>query len=406
MDAERKLKKAKIELMRAQIPALRMWAGVMMIGKTSVVEGNITAATNGRDEIYGRAFVDSCKPKELNFVVMHENGHKGKRDLTVWGKLHAEDPELANQALDYVLNLMVTAMDPGETVLAMPREPDGSPIGLYDERFKGMNVKQVFDILKQEKEKGEDGGEGEGAAAGAAGATEGLDSHDWAGAKELTEKEKTELAKEIDRALRQGAMEAKKMGGGAGGLDITIGELLRPQIDWKEALREFITSLCVNKDTSSWRRVSRRYLAQDIYMPSLVGESLGHIVIGADMSGSTWVGDTMKTIFTELVSLCQSVSPDKLDLIYWDSAVAGHEEYKVGDYAALLQSTKPKGGGGTDPACVSTYLNEKRMKPDCIVMITDGEVPNWGANWPAPVLWVVINKNVSADNGKTVHIKE
>jgi len=393
MEAERKIKKAKIELMRAQMPALRLWAGVMMVGKTSVVDNMPTACTNGRDEFYGRAFIDSLKPKEINFVVLHENMHKGKRDLTTWKKLADENMRLANMALDYVINLSIVAIDPGETILAMPRNPDGSRIGLYDERFKGMNSKQVFDILKQ----GQEGGEGKG---------ESLDEHDWDGAKELSPKEQEELAKEIDRALRQGEMEARKMGNGTGGMDINIENLLRPQIDWKEALREFITSLCVNKDTSSWRRVSRRYLSNDIYMPTLVGENLGHIVIGADTSGSMWGDNTMKTLFTELVSLCQSVTPERLDLLYWDGAVAAHEEYKAGDYEALLQSTRPKGGGGTDPSCVSEYLNENRIKPDCIVMVTDGGVPNWGSNWPAPVLWVVIGDKVCADNGKTIHITE
>jgi predicted metal-dependent peptidase len=402
MEAERKIKKAKIDLMRAQMPGLRLWAGVMMVGKTSVVDDMPTACTNGRDEFYGREFIDSLKPKEINFVVLHENMHKGKRDLTTWKKLADEDMRLANMALDYVINLAIVAIDPSENVVAMPRKPDGSCIGLYDERFKGMNSKQVFDILKQEQEEGGSGGGSGGDGSGGGG----LDDHDWDGAKELSPKEKEELAKEIDRALRQGEMEARKMGSGAGGMDITIENLLRPQIDWKEALREFVTSLCVNKDTSSWRRVSRRYLSNDIYMPTLVGESLGHIVIGADMSGSTWVGNTMKTIFTELVSLCQAVTPERLDLIYWDAVVAGHEEYKAGDYEALLESTKPKGGGGTDPKCVSNYLHEKNIKPDCIVMVTDGYVPNWGNDWPAPVLWVVIGNKVCADNGKTIHITE
>ena len=396
MDAERKLKKAKIELMRAQMAGLRLWAGVMMIGKTSVVDGIPTACTNGRDEFYGREFVDSLKPKELNFVVLHENMHKGKRDLTTWKKLADEDMRLANMALDYVINLSIVAIDPNETVVAIPRKPDGTLIALYDLRFKGMNSKQVFDILKQEQE--ESGGGGSGG--------DPLDDHDWAGAKGLTDAEKEELAKEVDRALRQGEMEARKMGGGTGGMDITIENLLRPQIDWQEALREFITSLCVNKDTSSWRRVSRRYLSNDIYMPTLVGESLGHIVIGADMSGSTWVGNMMKTIFTEMVSLCHSTTPERLDLLYWDGEVSAHEEYKAGDYDSLLESTKPKGGGGTDPMCVSKYLNDNKIKPDCIVMVTDGCVPNWGKDWPAPVLWVVIGSKISADNGKTIHIEE
>jgi len=43
--------------------------------------------------------------------------------------------------------------DPNGTIVAMPQK-DGKPIGFIDRRFKGMNTKQVFDILKKEKEEG------------------------------------------------------------------------------------------------------------------------------------------------------------------------------------------------------------------------------------------------------------
>ena len=66
---ERKLKKVKIGLMRN--PKYALWSGVMMIGKTEIVDGMSTAATNGRDEFYGRAFIASLSEKELAFVILH-----------------------------------------------------------------------------------------------------------------------------------------------------------------------------------------------------------------------------------------------------------------------------------------------------------------------------------------------
>jgi hypothetical protein len=52
--AERKIKRAKIDIMRCNIPQLRMWGGIMMIGKTVVDDKTPTACTNGRDEFYER----------------------------------------------------------------------------------------------------------------------------------------------------------------------------------------------------------------------------------------------------------------------------------------------------------------------------------------------------------------
>jgi predicted metal-dependent peptidase len=64
------------------------------------------------------------------------------------------------------------------------------------------------------------------------------------------------------------------------------------------------------------------------------------------------------------------------------------------------------GGGGTDPRCVATYLKEKQIKPDAIVMLTDGEIHNWG-NWESPILWVISNDTkITAPVGKTINLEE
>jgi predicted metal-dependent peptidase len=66
---------------------------------------------------------------------------------------------------------------------------------------------------------------------------DGMDDHDWEGAEELTQEEKDALGREVDEAIRQGALVAGKLGsGGARALE----DLLRPEVDWREVLREFI----------------------------------------------------------------------------------------------------------------------------------------------------------------------
>jgi predicted metal-dependent peptidase len=391
--AERRVKKAKISLMRNKDYAL--WSGILMVGKTEVSDTVPTAYTNGRDEVYGREFVNGLNDKELAFVVLHENLHKAFRHLYTWRKLFDENPKLCNAACDYVINLMLYKSDPNGSVLTMP-ERDGKKLGLLDERFAGMNAKQVFDLLKQEQE--DKGGEGDGEG-------EGFDEHDWEGAKELDKEQQEVLAKEIDRALRQGQIAAAKVGKGAGGMDRAVGELLAPEVDWRELLREFVTSICSHKDTSSWRRVNRRFISNDVYMPSLVGETVGRIVVGIDTSGSI-DGKILDRFLSEVKSIADDVSPEAIELLYWDTEVAGHETYDAGNRDALVASTKPKGGGGTDPSCVPKYIKDKDLKPECVVMLTDGCIGNWG-EWEVPVLWVVVgNDGVTAPVGKTVNVKE
>ena len=422
---ERKVQKAKIALMRE--PKFALWSGIMMVGRTSVVDNIPTACTNGRDESYGREFVKSLRDPELNFVVLHENLHKAFRHLTTWKKLHEENRKLANMACDYVINLMLKDADPTETVIAMPRfkkghEKAGAVMGLIDEQFRNMNAKQVFDILKKEKEEGGSGGiygnpcEDGGTQVGKGGKGDqssgdeggGFDDHDWDGAKDMTAKEIEELGRDIDQAIRQGVMAHSKIAGkGASGFDRALQELLEPKVDWREVLREFVKSTCSAKDKSSWRKVNRRFLSSGIYMPSLIGEKVGHIVVGVDTSGSIG-NEELAKFLSEVKGIADEVNPEKVDLIYWDSNVAAHEEYEANNVSSIVDSTKPQGGGGTSPSCVSEYLKDKNIVPECIVMLTDGHVGNdWGNEWTAPVLWVLVGGNEDvAPNGKTIHVKD
>ena len=180
MTPERKLQRVKISLLRN--PKVALMSGILMVGKTSIADNVPTACTNGRDEIYGVEFVNRLPEKQLAFVVMHEAGHKMYRHLTTWSKLHDEDPLLANAACDYVINLMLRDLDPTETFMSFPMDEEGKPMGLIDEKYRGMNAKQVFDALKQEmQEQDGEGGDGEpcdGEGRGRGGGKPGMDDHD------------------------------------------------------------------------------------------------------------------------------------------------------------------------------------------------------------------------------------
>lgn len=393
---ERRLSKVKISIMRN--PKFALWSGLMTVGKTRVDENVPTACTNGRDEIYGREFIKSLDDRELAFVVLHETLHKAYRHLFTWKKLHDENHQIANMACDYVINLQLLDMDKERAVIAMPTRA-GKAIGLVDERFRGLNTKQVFDILKEEEPEGGYGDQG----------GEGFDEHDWEGAKELSEEDKKAIEKEIDQALRQGMINHNKLvGKGAGGLNRELGDLLEPKVDWRELLREFVKATCSAKDASSWRRVNRRYLGTGTYMPSLIGERVGHLVIGIDTSGSIG-GQELNDFLTEVKGIASEVHPEKVDLMYWDTSVAGHEEYGYHEVDNIVSSTKPRGGGGTDPTCMITYMKEKNIKPEAIIMLTDGCIGEWGEEWNAPILWTICGqygKGTYAPVGKTIHIGE
>lgn len=400
---ERKLQRVKISLLRN--PKVALLSGILMVGKTYVDERVPTACTNGKDERYNPKFIADLKEKELAFVIMHEATHKMWRHLTTWSKLHAENHRLANYACDYVVNLMLKDLDPHETFMAMPRDKDGKVIGLIDERFRGMNVKQVYDILKDECE-------GNGGSGGEQDEDGGLDTHDWESAGDLPEETKRELEREIDQAIRHGVITNQKVNGtGGGDLERAIGELLAPKVDWREQLREYVKSVCAGKDNSSWRKPNRRFIGSGVYLPTLISERVHHVVAAIDTSGSIG-GDELNAFLSELAAICEQVNPEHVDLLYWDGRVAGHETYDGADASNIVSSTKPVGGGGTSPSCITAYLKDKTLRPDVAVVLTDGYVgSDWGEEhgnaWPCPVLWCIVGGNTAvAPNGKTIHVND
>jgi predicted metal-dependent peptidase len=380
LTAEQRVQKAHVWLMKH--PKYCLYSGVLMIGKTEVKdEGCPTAYTDGRNTAYGRKFVDKLSESDLKGLILHENLHKAFRHTTIWKHLYKEQAKLANMACDYVINLMIVDADDGANEVTLPEG------GLLDEKYRGMDAGTVYRMLKEDAESGE-GGEG------------GFDEHGWESAEGMSPEEKEQLARDVDQALRQGAILAGKM---KGNVPREIGDVLTPKVDWREALREFITSFCVDKDESTWRRPSRRWIGDDVYMPSLIGESVGRVVVAIDMSGS--IGSNEVSQFLgEVRDICDRVKPEGIDLLYWDTDVCQHEKYEQDQLDNLLGSTKPRGGGGTNPQCIVDYMSEKKIKAECAIVLTDGYVPNWGDGWSCPTLWGITTDAVSGV-GKTVHMQ-
>jgi len=399
LPAERRLELVHVSLMRDK--RFAFFAGLFMVGVTTITEETITAKTNGRDAFYGRTFVDMLTDKELAFLVLHENMHKCYRHLTTWRALYEIDRSIANQACDYVINIQLRDMDSSETMISMPRDQKTRKnIGLIDPRFRGMDTKQVFDILMQEKEKGGGGEEGdepggggeEGEQTDSGSDSPGLDEHDWQGAKEMTAETIKELTQEIESALRQGGIYAGKVGGN---MLRSVQDMLEPKVDWREVLRRFVRTSLKDRDSPSWRKAHKNYLWQDIILPSIVGKRMKHLVIAMDTSGSIQ-GEMLSLFMGELNKVVTSVNPERVDVLYWDTAVAGHETHK-GAAKLIVSKTKPKGGGGTDPDCVPAFMLDKKLeKADALVVLTDGYMTSDPRKWAGlglPILWCIIGSD-------------
>lgn len=371
-----KIKRAKVAIMQH-----KMWcamSGVLACGETIVTPTVPTACTNGWDVQYNPDFVDSLTPEELRLLLLHEGLHKAFRHMTVWKPLWDENPQLANIAADHFVNLSLMDADNGEGFIKMPK------LGIQpDAKYRGWSVRRIFDNLKDNPPKGP---------------SSGLDEHDFEGAGGQSEELTAAQAQEIDRAMRQGEILRRKRGDGAGGQNGVFGDLLSAKVDWREVLREFVQSTCAGRDDATWRKPNRRYLADNIYMPSMESTRMEELVVVMDTSGSCFGSEYAARFVSEMKTIVEQVRPAKTTIIYCDSRVAGSQVFDDGQFE--VQAIKPKGGGGTSMPAAFAWCKAKHIRPAAMVILTDGETP-WGAPPEYPVLWA-ITSNLRSPWGVTV----
>ena len=87
--------------------------------------------------------------------------------------------------------------------------------GLFDVKYRGWDSARVYNDLKDNDDDDSAGGDGTGTG-------QGFDEHDWDGAQSMDSEEVRELARDIDEAIRQGALLAGKTGSGG---DRNLGSL-------------------------------------------------------------------------------------------------------------------------------------------------------------------------------------
>lgn len=378
LTAELKIKKANVALMSNPITSLM--SGIIMMGKSEILDKDCpTAYTDGVDKYYGRAFIDSLPQEEVNFIVGHENGHILLRHVPRFGAKMREDAELMNASADYVLNDMLVHANLSHD----ERHKDDSyknPFmvmpegGLYETKYHNWSVNEVYRDLKKQKEEGGSPKTGT------------LDEHrPPTGDKEtpMSQTQRKELDKKIEEAVRQGGMVVGKLGGE---IPQVVKDMLQPVINWDEVTMDFVSQTVKGAEEYAWRPFNKRHIANDIYLPSTVKETLGEIIVAVDVSGSGAV--SLDAFSSELQHICTATNPERVRVLWWDTKVTG-EQLFTGNYDSIHSMLKPIGGGGTNPDCIPKYLSSENITAEAIIVFTDGhfsKTPEW--NTSIPSLWI------------------
>jgi predicted metal-dependent peptidase len=375
MDIEVKAKqlidKACLDLSRH--PTTRAFSPFFMDGEVVITDVLPTAATDGFKEYYNPAFTAKLpNGKQVAFLVLHEKGHKFLMHLIRETKRMKEQHKISNIAMDYAINGLII----DEIIPQAPDLVEKIPCALYDVKYKGWAFEEIFeDLMQQAKGMNPDDFESSHG--------DPLDQHDRTRVDSATGEELKTAADDISESLRQGQMMAGVVGGDK---SISVENALAPRVDWVQEMQEFFTENTKGQDDISFRRFNRRGLAMDLYMPSMVQETMDELVAAFDVSASM---ESMIPMYAAaLQDAALATKPNKIRILWWDTQVTSEQVFT--DYEGLAAKMQPTGGGGTKLTSVSNYLQEQKIAPSSLLVFTDGEVED-NVEWrvSCPTLWFV-----------------
>lgn len=334
-----------------------------------------TAATDGRKLVINEKWFSQFTQAEAVFILAHEVMHCA---LVHMCRRQHRDPMRWNAACDFVINDILIK----EQVGCAPKD------GLYDSGLvakAGGLAETVYDMLPATTtfKLMMNGNKG---------------VFDQLIDQGMSEAEAQELEAELKVKVAQAAQAAKACGKLSAGLERFANECIKPTVDWRKVLREFVSSRA--KVDWSYAKPKRRFLSEQVYLPSLSGEQMGECVIAVDCSGSI-DEKVLSEFYAEIKSIFEDLKPSKVSVLYFDAEVVKHDTFEKEQEFKML----PAGGGGTAFSPIWKYISKHNMTPECCVVLTDLYCDDFGKPPEYPVLWAVNNDQEKAPFGKHVKIK-
>ena len=364
----------------------------------------LTAATDGTKIYFDCEFYSNLTKGQREFVLAHEVWHN---IFLHFIRRQARDQMLWNVATDMEINHML--QNEGMEVLKGCCLPD--PI------VAGKNAEDIYAYLKkqmqkqqQKNQKNQKGGDqGQQSQGGGNGNNKGqhgnqFDKHIYEGEgsgnadeqdgkfgkrgndpdfnpKMGDARETENKIKEMVTAVAQSI--ERKQGHLPAGIASYVEKMLKPEINWKERLSQFVTA-CLGGD-HSWKRCSRHALGRGMYLPGKTDMKIKAALV-LDTSGS-YLQDLPKFL-AEFKSLVESFGKYEIDLIQCDAEVQDIKHYDT-ETPMDFDKFETHGGGGSDFCPAFKKLREMGDDFNCVITFTDSyiDVPKYPP--PYPALWVL-----------------
>lgn len=334
-----------------------------------------TAATNGINIYYNKSFFDQLNDSQLKAVLIHEILHiiyshcnrkrRGTRDIKKY-----------NIAADYAINWEITEMgDYSDIKLPHDILINNNLFKVYvDKKYRNMYIEQIYDLLPDSK----------------------LDNNFDVHIDMVLDEDATNEIK--DRILSAYNM-LDDIGKIPVGIKRLVNEIKPSKVLWSKVFYRYIGNILIREDYS-YVQPNRRFIGQELYLPSLLSHKLGKIGFFVDCSGSISDAD-INTFTSELRKVATLVS--EIVVSSWDTKI--HTWETIHNMNNLEKAIKFRGGGGTDVGCVFNEIKKRREHFDLVIVLTDGEYgklpPKNSIKYP---IIFVMTKNIKPEWGVSIYM--
>lgn len=330
-----------------------------------------THATDGKHLFFNPTLVENIPFLQEVAEVGHEVSHNVFGHLLHRGD---RDPELWNQAGDYVINLVL--------------KDDGFQLGadwLIDEQFRGMTTEAVYAILKNKQDQGKPTAQpGQRSCHGiiepSFGDGEPDDKQNTFG-----KGSKAEVSQDLRELVAASYQAAKMAGNLSASIERIVGSVLYPKKDWSDELRDLVTE--ITRDDYNWRRPAKRHMVRGLIMPSLYNNRVKDLLFVIDTSGSITKGHLAKMIGTS-AEILEQAGNIRATFMSVDTQVHNVQTFEPGED---ITAYRPVGGGGTAFGPVFAAMKDMDQDFAGMFFLTDTFAMDWRTlvDPEIPVIWGV-----------------
>lgn len=349
--------------------------------KTACVTRNLTDINVSM--LFASEFIEKLTDDEKVYLTLHEILHVALEHI-FGSHDHLHDKDMLNCAQDLEIN----------SILGIKNMPEG---GLHPEIYgfaENLGTNEYYKLLSEAKKKRNgSGASGNGNSKKESTGNEKLDElidnlenlqlgHDlWKEIEKMSDSSKELLKREISSKLERCAEEIGEsaIGNLPNKLKNKLNKLFNPEppvIDWKKAFKSFVDGSIKTLQQRTYRKENHRYEdamgRKQIFLPK--------ILVAIDQSGSMSDYD-LEEVYSQLFHIYKTGVD--VDLLPWDGNVGTLTPYKG------VPVIDRELGGGTNPNCVLKWLLKTNKTYSCVIIGTDGYVPNINTICKIPLLWVV-----------------